>query len=243
MKVVCITQARMTSERLPGKVLKKILGKTVLEYHLERMKLVPSVDEVVVATTVNDADNPIVELCEQTDTACYRGSEPDVLSRYYDAAKQFNADVVMRVTSDCPLLDPVEAGKVLQLYLDNLGRYDYVSNFVNERTYPRGMEAEVFSFRVLEEASREASEPRDREHVTMFIYTRPERYRLGTVRYGSDESRYRLTVDTGADFELVGKIIESLYPSKNIFGLRDVLELMKKNPEWELINRHVKQKL
>ena len=167
----------------------------------------------------------------------------DVLSRYYDAAKQFNADVVMRVTSDCPLLDPVEAGKVLQLYLDNLGRYDYVSNFVNERTYPRGMEAEVFSFRVLEEASREASEPRDREHVTMFIYTRPERYRLGTVRYGSDESRYRLTVDTGADFELVGKIIESLYPSKNIFGLRDVLELMKKNPEWELINRHVKQKL
>jgi len=232
----------MTSERLPGKVLKKVLGKTILEYHLERIKLVPSVDEVVVATTVNDTDNPIVELCEQTNTAYYRGSEPDVLSRYYDAAKQFNADVVMRVTSDCPLLDPVEVEKVVKRYLDNADRFDYVSNFVNERTYPRGMEAEVFPFRVLEEASREALEPRDREHVTTFIYTRPERYRLGGLRYGSDESRYRLTVDTGADFELVGKIIESLYPKKNIFGMRDILELMKENPEWELINSHVKQK-
>jgi len=232
----------MTSERLPGKVLKKVLGKTILEYHLERIKLVPSVDEVVVATTVNSADNPIVELCEQTKTSCYRGSEPDVLSRYYDAAKHVNADVVMRVTSDCPLLDPVELEKTVKRYLDNAGSFDYVSNFVNERTYPRGMEAELFSFRVLEEASREALEPRDREHVTTFIYERPERYRLGVVRYGSDESRYRLTVDTGADFELVGKIIESLYPLKNIFGMRDILELMKENPEWELINRHVKQK-
>ena len=232
----------MTSERLPGKVLKKVLGKTILEYHLERIKLVPSVDEVVVATTVNNTDDPIVELCEQTNTAFYRGSELDVLSRYYDAAKHFNADVVMRVTSDCPLLDPVELEKITRLYLDNPDCFDYVSNFVIERTYPRGMEAEVFPFRVLEEASREALEAREREHVTTFIYERPERYRLGGLRYGSDESRYRLTVDTGADLELVSKIIESLYPEKNNFHLHDILELMKENPEWELINRHVKQK-
>ncbi|MFQ5431667.1 MAG: cytidylyltransferase domain-containing protein, partial [Nitrospinota bacterium] len=227
---------------LPGKVLKKVLGKTLLEYHLERIKLVPTVDEVVVATTVNDTDNPIVELCEQTNTAYYRGSEPDVLSRYYDAAKHFNADVVMRVTSDCPLIDPAEVEKVLQLYMNNFDRYDYVSNFVNERTYPRGMEAEIFPFRLLEEASRGALEPRDREHVTTFIYERPERFRLGGISYGSDESRYRLTVDTEADFELVGKIIENLYPAKKIFSMRDVLELMRENPEWELINKHIKQK-
>lgn len=232
----------MTSQRLPGKVLKKVLGKTLLEYHLERIKLVPSIDEVVVATTVNETDNPIVELCKLTNTAYYRGSEPDVLSRYYDAAKQFNADAVMRVTSDCPLLDPIEMEKVIRRYLDNGEKFDYVSNFINERTYPRGMEAELFSFRLLEEASREASEPRDREHVTTFIYERPERYKLGGVTYKSDESRYRLTVDTEADFELIVKIIEILYPLNNIFHLHDILELMKENRDWELINKHVKQK-
>lgn len=232
----------MTSTRLPGKVLKKILGKTLLEYHLERIKLVSSVDEVVVATTVNSADDPIVELCERTDTAYYRGSEPDVLSRYYEAAKHFNADIVMRVTSDCPLLDPVELEKIIKRYIDNRDSFDYVSSFANERTYPRGMEAEVFPFSVLEEVSREALEPRDREHVTTFIYGRPERYRLGGVSYDTDESRYRFTVDTEADFELVAKIIESLYPSKNIFHMRDILELMRTNREWEAINKHVKQK-
>ena len=232
----------MTSTRLPGKVLKKILGKTLLEYHLERIKLVPSIDEVVVATTVNDSDNPIVELCEATGTAYFRGSELDVLSRYYEAAKQFNADVVMRVTSDCPLLDPVEAEKVIRRYLDNADKFDYVSNSINERTYPRGMDAELFSLRVLEEVSREALEPRDREHVTPFIYERPERYRLGGVSYDTNESRYRLTVDTEADFELITKIIEALYPLNTIFNLCDILDLMKANPEWELINAHVKQK-
>ena len=147
MRTLIIVQARMSSTRLPGKVLKTVLGKPLLGYQIERLQHVQNADDVVVATTINPADDPIVEFCQTSQTQFYRGSEEDVLSRYYYAAQQFNADTVVRVTSDCPLIDPQVVEQVIRTYLQNIPSYDYVSNCLS-RTYPRGMDTEVFSHAV-----------------------------------------------------------------------------------------------
>ena len=149
--------------------MKEVLGKPLLEYQIERMKRVKSADEIVIATTVSDADRVIVDFCDRLSIPCFRGSEQDVLSRYYEAAKTFNADIVVRLTSDCPLVDPSIVERVLRYYFDHSSEYDYVSNCLI-RTYPRGMDSEVFPFGILEDAYAEATEPADREHVTPFIY-------------------------------------------------------------------------
>lgn len=241
MKILIIVQARMTSTRLPGKVLKEVLGKPLLEYQIERLRRVRLADGIVIATTTNDTDAPIVNLCRRLDVPVFRGSEHDVLSRYYEAAKFHHADVILRVTSDCPLIDPQVIDKTIRFYLDHKTEYDYVSNGL-ERTYPRGMDTEVFPFQVLEEAFVEAEHQAEREHVTPFIYRRPERYKLGNCRCQEDLSYHRWTVDTAEDFELIKKIIEALYPINNQFGLTDILDLLMKHPEWVAINAHVKQK-
>ncbi|NEO63206.1 MAG: NTP transferase domain-containing protein, partial [Moorea sp. SIO4G2] len=163
MKLVIIVQARMTSTRLPGKVLKQVLGKPLLDYQIERLRRVKLADEIVIATTINQTDEPIVELCNSISIPYFRGSEEDVLARYYGAAVEHQADVVVRVTSDCPLIDPQVIDQVIQFYLDHQGEYDYVSNSL-QRTYPRGMDTEVFSFAALDEAFHEASAQPDREH-------------------------------------------------------------------------------
>lgn len=241
MKVVIIVQARMTSTRLPGKVLKEVLGKSLLEYQIERLKRVESAENIIIATTVNETDQPIIELCKRLSIDYFRGSETDVLSRYYQAALAYRADVAVRVTSDCPLIDPWVINQVIQYYLDNQFEYDYVSNSL-ERTYPRGMDTEVFSFKALKEAFQEATAQPDREHVTPFIHRQPERYHLGHVKYSEDYSHYRWTVDTLEDFELVQKIIEALYPSNPEFTLEDCLRLLKRYPSWSKINSHIEQK-
>ncbi|MBD2517199.1 glycosyltransferase family protein [Nostoc sp. FACHB-973] len=241
MKNVIIVQARMTSTRLPGKVLKKILDKPLLEYQIERLKRVKFADEIVIATTNNSTDLPIVELCERLSIAYFRGSEEDVLDRCYQAAKEHHADVVVRVTSDCPLIDPQVIDRVIQFYLDNQSQYDYVSNCL-ERTYPRGMDTEIFSFIALHEAFVEATTQPDREHVTPFIYMHPERYRLTQVVYLENQSSHRWTVDTADDFELIKRIIEALYPKLPKFTLEDCLDLLRQHPDWSLINAHVEQK-
>lgn len=241
MKTVIIVQARMTSTRLPGKVMKRVLGKPLLEYQLERLQRVKLADEIVIATTTNQTDEPIVELCNSLSVACFRGSEDDVLSRYYGAATAHKADLVVRVTSDCPLIDPQVIDTVIDYCLQNQSHYDYVSNSL-ERTYPRGMDTEVFSFSTLQQAFGEATAQPDREHVTPFIYRQPARYRLGHVIYSEDCSHHRWTVDTPEDFELIQKIIEAIYPRKPNFTLEDCLSLLKKHPEWYIINSHVSQK-
>lgn len=226
MKTVIIVQARMTSTRLPGKVMKRVLGKPLLEYQLERLQRVKLADEIVIATTTNQTDEPIVELCNSLSVACFRGSEDDVLSRYYGAATAHKADLVVRVTSDCPLIDPQVIDTVIDYCLQNQSHYDYVSNSL-ERTYPRGMDTEVFSFSTLQQAFGEATAQPDREHVTPFIYRQPARYRLGHVIYSEDCSHHRWTVDTPEDFELIQKIIEAIYPRKPNFTLEDCLSLPK----------------
>lgn len=241
MKTGIIVQARMTSTRLPGKVLKTVMGKPLLEYQIERLRRVKSADEIIIATTTNDTDLPLVQLCECLRIPYFRGSEEDVLSRYYGAASEHNLDIIVRVTSDCPLIDPLVIDKVIGFYLEHRSRYDYISNSL-KRSYPRGMDTEVFSFVVLEEAYLEAQAQPAREHVTPFLYQHPERYRLGNVALEKDESVQRWTVDTREDFELIRRILEALYPVNPEFTLEDILALLLKYPEWLGINAHVEQK-
>ncbi len=240
MKIVIIVQARMTSTRLPGKILKEVLNKPLLEYQLERLQRVELADKVMVATTINHSDEPIVELCNRMGVSCFRGSEEDVLSRYYYAAQEYKADVVVRVTSDCPLIDTQVVDRVIAYYLNHIDSCDYVSN-VLERTYPRGMDTEVFPFRILEEAHLNARRVTEREHVTPYM-REDYRYHMANVPYHEDQSRHRWTVDQKEDFQLIEKILQELYPVNPLFTMEDVLDLFKDHPEWVDINAGVEQK-
>lgn len=241
MKKAIIIQARMTSTRLPGKVMREVLGKPLLQIQLERLVHAGNVDEIIVATTTNDTDRPIVELCNSLSIPIFRGSEEDVLERYYQAATEYNVDIVIRITSDCPVIDPRVVEQVIDYYLANQDSVDYVSN-TGVRTYPRGMDTEVFSRQVLEQAYRYATKAPEREHVTLYIYRHPELFKLGNYPYWRDVSHHRWTVDTLEDFELIKRIIDHLYPKDPLFSLEDTLELLDRYPEWVLINQHVKQK-
>jgi spore coat polysaccharide biosynthesis protein SpsF len=238
MRVVIITQARMTSTRLPGKVLKEVQGKTLLEHHIERLQRVASADQVVVATTLNATDDVIVKLCQRLNVSFYRGSEEDVLSRYYEAALKFQADVIVRVTSDCPVIDPAVVEQMVQKYLEEKTKYDYISNGL-KRTYPTGMDTEVFSIKVLQEAFKEATDPSDREHVTPFISRKPHRYQLGNMVFQESQKHHRWTVDTEEDLRLITNLFNVLYPINKEFNMANILDLLKQNPEWSNINAHI----
>lgn len=242
MTTAIIVQARMGSTRLPGKIMKKVLDKPLLEYQLERLLRVKYADQVIIATTDHGGEQPIVDLCLRLGVPYFRGSEQDVLARYYGAATQYGADVVVRITSDCPLIDPAVVDKVIGFYLTHKEEYDFVSNTFAKRTYPRGMDTEVFSYKALKEANEEATDEAEREHVTIFIKRRPERYRLKTLPYDKDFSHYRWTVDTPEDFMLIEKMITALYPVNPHFTLEDCLALLTENPDWIKINEHIKQK-
>lgn len=238
--IVVITQARMTSTRLPGKIYKHVLGKPLLAYHIERLQQVKQASHVVVATTMNQMDNPVADLAYRLKVGCFRGSEEDVLNRFQKAADDFKADVVVRVTSDCPLIDPRIIDDLISFYINSDPPFDYASN-VMVRSYPRGMDAEIFSRSALEIAAKEAQAPHEREHVTPFLYNNSQRFRLGSLLAPEDMSAYRLTVDTAEDFELIRRILESLIPKKNRFGLADIIALLRENPSWALLNQKREQ--
>lgn len=241
MRVVCIMQARVGSTRLPAKVLKKISGKTVLEHDVDRLKRVKNINTVVIATTTEKRDIEIVEESNRLGVNYFRGSENDVLSRYYYAAKENNADVVVRVTSDCPLLDSEVTEEIIKFYLDNHSQYDYVSNTL-DRTYPRGFDTEVFSFKVLEEAFLNAKENFQREHVTPYIWDIKPNYRIYQYKNKLNNSDLRLTLDTKEDLELITKIYDALYKNNSYFGLKEILELFNERPELIEINKEIEQK-
>lgn len=240
MKVVAIIQARMGSTRLPGKVLKKVMDTTLLEYQLERVRRSALIGQIIVATTVREDDNAIVRLCEELGVNVYRGSENDVLSRYYEAAVHNKADVIVRLTSDCPLIDPEVIDGVIQLYLESVGA-DYASNALI-RTFPRGLDTEVFSFQTLEEAYLKAKLPSEREHVTSYIHSQPERFKLINFSNDQDVSCHRWTVDTKEDYALIQQILQTLYPVKPDFTMQDVLDLLEQHPAWVELNAHIEQK-
>lgn len=241
MKISLIVQARMNSSRLPGKVLRGVLGKPLLEFELERLGRSQRVDEIVVATSLSPADDPIAEFCRSKGVIFFRGSEEDVLARFYQVAQVRKSEALVRVCADCPLIDPEVVDKTINYFLKEQGRLDYVSN-VMPRTYPRGMDCEVFTAKALTEAHANARETSEREHVTPYFYKHPEIFRLGSVTQEVDESRYRWTVDTEKDFLLIEKILAELYPQNPCFTKQDVIQQLCKHPQWQEINRSIQQK-
>lgn len=237
--VVVVVQARMGSTRLPGKVLLPVAGRPLLSYQLERLRRCRRVDRIVVATSVLPADDAIVTFCQQESTAVVRGPELDVLARFALAAKATGADTVVRVTADCPLLEPALVDQAIEAFA--AGDCDYLSN-MRPPTWPYGMAVEVMTRRALDEAAAEARDPAEREHVTPFLYWRPERYRLRSITRAPDLSAQRWTVDTPEDFELVSRILGALYAVRPDFTIDDVLALLARHPDWIEINRHVEQK-
>jgi len=197
MDIVAIIQARMGSTRLPGKVLMDLFGKTVLEHVIDRVKICPLVDKIVVATTTLPIDDVIVQECARINIHTFRGSSEDVLSRYYGAAKESGADIIIRVTSDCPLFDPDVLTNMLERF-----NVDYLSNTI-KRTFPKGLDAEIFTMSTLERAHIEATDDYDREHVTPYIYNNPDKFVLSSFEDVNDNSNQRLTLDTPEDWEII----------------------------------------
>jgi spore coat polysaccharide biosynthesis protein SpsF len=239
MRVVVIVQARMTSTRLPGKILLPLGGQPILARLIARLRRVHRADALVIATTTNAADDPVAALCQRLRVACHRGSEHDVLSRYADAARIHQADAVVRITSDCPLIDPELIDQLIEDFAQ--GECDYVSN-MRPPTWPYGMAVEVFSAQALQEAHAQASRDSEREHVTPFIYWNPDRYRLRNVACRQNLSHHRWTVDTPEDYELVNLLFGAAYQTNPEFHLGDLLAEMQRHPEWIRINQHVQQK-
>lgn len=230
-KKICATiEARMTSSRLPGKVLMDYCGKSNLQHIIERLKRSKYIDEVVVATTVNEQDNPIIELCEDIGCKYYRGSEEDVLLRVLESAKSVNADIIVEITGDCPVIDWRHIDKLIGMFFS--GEYDYAANIL-KRTFPRGFDTQVFPVEILEDVNRVSKNPVDHEHVSLYIYTHPERYRL--MNWEAEEKmnhpEFEITLDTKEDYEFIKQIYEILYPKNSDFSAQDVVELLIKHPE------------
>lgn len=239
--VIAIIQARIGSTRLPGKVLKKVLGKTMLEHEIERIKCAKTIDRIILATTINPEDKKIVRLAGKLKIGVFAGSEDDVLDRYYQAAKRFGAkDTIVRLTGDCPLIDPRVVDEVVSFYIKNKKNCQYASN-VNPPTFPDGMDVEVFSFAALKEAWQKAGLLSEREHVTTYIRNHLEKFKIKNLKNKKNLSHIRLTLDNKEDFILIKKIFTALYPKKKNFNLTDMNKFLEKNPELALINNHLQR--
>jgi len=238
MRVVAIVQARMGSTRLPGKVLKDLAGETMLGRVVERLRGAKSIDEVLVATTDRPSDDAIVADCRRSSVAIFRGDQDDVLDRYFRAAKSTDAEIVVRITSDCPLIDPEITDKTIRAFMDKLP--DYASNTI-VRTYPRGLDTEVVSMAALKRAWQDARRPYEREHVTPYIVEHPEEFVLLPVVGDQDYSAHRWTVDMLEDLEFVRTIYNRL-KGEGEFSWRDVLDVLDREPELLELNRGVVQK-
>ena len=238
VKKVAIIQARIGSTRLPGKVLKPLAGKTVLEHIVDRVSCAELVDQVIVATTDNLADKDITSLCDKKGIDFFCGSELNVLERYYKAAKAYSAEVVVRVTSDDPLKDPQVIDKAIRIFLQN--DYDYVSNTI-EPTYPDGIDVEVFSFDALARAYSKATLESEKEHVTPYIWKNSDQFKLHTFKNNIDLSHMRWTLDTEEDYQFIKIIYDKLYKPGEVILMNDVIDFLEKNPELLNINQHYKR--
>jgi spore coat polysaccharide biosynthesis protein SpsF len=228
----------MGSSRLPGKALKDIHGRSMLARVVRRAQRSARIDRLIVATTDKEVDNAIASECETLGVSVFRGSEDDVLDRYYQAAQAFSAEAVVRITSDCPLIDPDVIDRVVQVFLDN--RPDYASNTI-ENTYPRGLDVEVFTFSALEKAWRNASLDFEHVHVTPYIYQHPELFQKLSLTAEKNWSFYRWTVDTAEDLALVRAVYEKMGGDDH-FSWKDVLDLFEREPGLAELNRHIRQK-
>ena len=247
MKTLAIIQARMGSSRLPGKVMRPILGKPMLWHIVTRVRLARSINEVVVAVPDDEGNQVLRRFCDDQGIPWFAGSETDVLDRFQKAATQYRGDPIVRITADCPLADPQLIDTLIELYWT--GKYDHVgvaagagAELLREGRFPDGLDAECFSFDALDRAWREAVDPRDREHVTRFIWHNPRHlFRCGELRAKQWYPDIRLTVDHAEDFQLITKIYESLYQASKPFLLDDVMQFLENHPELLELNRTISE--
>lgn len=246
MKIIAIVQARMGSTRLPEKVLMPLEGKPVLMHIIDRLNSVPQIDQVVVATSISKNNDKILEFCKTQGIECFRGSEDDVLDRFYKTAGQFKAENYIRVTGDCPLLDPKLLENLINYFFDN--KLDYCGiatgagvadkGFIGR--FPDGLDAEIFTFHTLERAYHEAEGKQFREHVTPYIWKNPDKFKLGVfMSKDKDYSEYRWTLDNIEDYNLIKWIYSKLYLQKPKFNMFDILNLLESNKELMKKNIHL----
>ncbi len=238
LNIVTVIQSRMASTRLPGKVMMPLAGKPLLYRMYERVAAAELSGEIIIAATEEETDVPIIQLCEENNLNYYRGHSTDLLERHYKAAKKFNADFVVKIPSDCPLIDPNIIDKVINYFIENFPKYDFVSN-LHPATYPDGNDVEVMTMKSLEDAKQNAKLPLEREHTTPFFWENPEIFRIGNVTWetGLDFSMtHRFTIDYKEDYEFIKTVYDELYSENNMFKLDDILNLLDDKPEIKRIN-------
>lgn len=237
MNVVAIIQARMGSTRLPGKILADIEGYPMLWQVARRVQAAKTIEKIVIASTTERSDDIVEAFCHEHGLSCFRGSEKDVLDRYYQAAREYRADAVVRITSDCPLIDPEIIDRTVRAFLEESP--DYGSNSI-VRSFPRGLDVEVMSFDALEVAWREAAQDYQRVHVTPYLYENPERFKILSLTADNDYSTHRWTVDAPEDLEFVRAVYSRF--EDEIFLFKEVLRLLEVEPDLADLNRSIMQK-
>ena len=239
MNIVVVIQARTGSSRLANKVLMPLAGKPLLEQMILRVRAASTPSEIVVATTSATEDDPIRELCRATQTACYSGHPTDLLDRHLQAGRAAGADSIVKIPSDCPLIDPGVIDRVISIYRDRSASVDFVSN-LHPPTYPDGNDVEVIPAPILESAWREATRPFEREHTTPFIWEHPDRFRIGNVEWetGLDLSMsHRWTIDYPEDYTFLSAVYEALWtPERPVFSLDEILAFLDQNPDVRALN-------
>jgi spore coat polysaccharide biosynthesis protein SpsF len=238
--IAAIIQARMSSTRLPGKIMMETCGKTMLEHMILRVRQSKKLDEVIVATTKNKLDDVIEKWCITNKIKCFRGPENDVLKRFKLTKDYFKVDVIVRLCSDCPLIDPKIIDDVIEIFQFN--DYDFVSNLfpIEGRKYPDGMGVEVFSSELLEETDKLAKKPSEREHVTFFMWMQPKKYKIFRLDSKKDLSNFRLNLDYIQDYCLIRSVFEALYYKKNQFTINDIILWLKSNTNIYELNKNIK---
>lgn len=238
MKTVIIIQARMSSTRLPGKVLLPIAGKSMLWHVIKRVSLVKNIDNIIVATSTDISDDVIVKFCSVNNIKCYRGSLNNVLSRYYETALQEKADVIIRITADCPLIDANLIERGLIIFKNK--KLDFLSNVI-VRSYPVGFDFEIFTFNILEKAYRNAVTETEKEHVTPYFYlTHPDNFKIYNLKQNENKSSYRLTVDTTQDLALIKILIEKFHAQKK--DHHQITSILDQHPDLIELNKNIKAK-
>jgi spore coat polysaccharide biosynthesis protein SpsF len=237
-KTVIVVQARMSSSRLPGKVMLPVLGKTLLYRMIERLRMIRNEAQIIIATSQESADDMIEQEASAMNVDCFRGSLNNLLDRHYQAAKQAGASIVLKIPSDCPLIDPAIIDEVLDVYFADPGKYDYISN-LHPATFPDGNDVEIMTMDCLEKTWREAKRPLEMEHTTPYIWENQDKFRIANVIWntGKDYSMsHRFTIDYEEDYQFIKRVFEELYPANPAFTCSDILNLLNEKPDIYNIN-------
>lgn len=235
-KIIAIVQARMSSSRLPNKVLMNLGGRPVIEQVFHQLSFSKKIDDTILATSFDKSDDPLEQWAKKNNIKYFRGDLNNVLKRFFDAAVKFNADIIVRITADCPLIDPEVVDEVIKGFLS--GNYDYYSN-INPPTFPDGLDTEVFSFSALEKTYKNAKLLSEIEHVTPYIRNNPDIFKIGNYSSENDFSHFRWTLDTIEDYEFISIIYEKLYKNNSYISWKEVIKFLNINKELIKINSHI----